>query len=399
MKRPQILIVEDESVIAMDIEEALLSLNYDVSGKAANAEEAFTSITNKRPELVLMDIHLEGDVDGIEAASKIKEQFDVPVIFLTAFADKATLDRAKIVEPYGYVLKPFRQTELRTVIELALHRHTSDRYRREASTGNPTSSAVVNKIPNFQSLIPNAHKPSQAMQVTVKSFLESISPLSELNQEALQAIASVCIVQTYGPNTNIVHEGGERKDGFIVMSGRVGVFKTSAGGKELVVELLGPQDLFGFLAVLDRAPFPFSARTQNETRILWVPREAIYHITDSYPEISRELFRRVLDRLRKAHDLSRSLAHDKVEIRVASALVAMIDRFTSGDSTNDKGIAELEMTRQEMGELVGTAPETVSRILNRFESEGIVDLSVTGKVLINDPSKLTAMIKGDSSAA
>ena len=392
MKRPQILIVEDESVIAMDIEEALLSLNYDVIGKAASSAEAMELISRKKPELVLMDIYLEGDVDGIETAAKVKAQYNIPVIFLTAYADKSTLDRAKIIEPYGYVLKPFRQTELRTVIELALHKHSSE-VTRSAAENDPTQAApVVEKIPDFPSIIENPYQPGLPMQATIKNFIESVFPLSELSPRVIEAIASVSMVQTYAPNATFISEGSDRKDGFIIMSGRVAIFKTSSGGKELVVELLGSHDLFGFLAVLERAKFPFSARAQTETRVLWIPREAIFHVTDHYCEISRELFHRVLERLRKAHDLSRSLAHDKVEIRVASALTALVQSFSRSE-LDSKEVPEFEMTRQELGELVGTTPETISRILNRMENDGIVDLSNSGKVRVQDTAKLTDFIK------
>ncbi|MCO6430400.1 MAG: response regulator [Deltaproteobacteria bacterium] len=392
MRRPLVLIVEDESVVAMDIKEALLSLNYDVSGRAASAAEADELLQQKKPDLVLMDIYLEGEVDGIAAAAKIKEEYDVPVVFLTAYADKSTLDRAKVIEPYGYVLKPFRQTELRTVIELALHKHRSEQERAQAGPVEAVDERPRIEVPDFRSLVKSAHQPSHAMQVTIKNFLESIAPISDLSEEVLQGIASVCAVQSYPAHAVIVHEGAERKEGFIVMSGRVAVYKTSAGGKELVVELLGAADLFGFLTVLEKARFPFSARTQTVTRVLWVPREVIFYITDNYSEISRELFHRVLERLRKAHDLSRSLAHDKVEVRVASALCAMLQ--TLAEHSNGKSASpEFEMTRQELGELVGTTPETISRILNRMEDEGMVDLSNSGKVRIVDSKSLEEMLK------
>ncbi len=318
--------VEDEAIIAMDIEEALLSLNYDVAGKTASGEEAIELMDKlePQPDLVLMDIHLAGEIDGIEAASRISQRFSVPVVFLTAFADKPTLDRAKVLEPYGYILKPFRPTELRTVVELALHRFNLDIERQAA---DKTLRVPHPQVPDFVKMIRPATLPSVSMQATIRNYLESLPPFSELGPDMLLAVSSVSMVQTVKNYETIVHDGQERKTGFLVMDGRAAVYKTSTGGKELIVELLGPSDLFGLLAILEHAPFPFSARAHGLTRILLIPREVILFITDNFPDVSRELFQRVLERLRKAHDLSRALAHDKVEVRVASALLALRGTF------------------------------------------------------------------------
>lgn len=387
MKKPRILVVEDEAIIAMDIEEALLSLNYDVAGKTPSGEDAIELMDKlePQPDLVLMDIHLAGEIDGIEAAARISQRFSVPVVFLTAFADKPTLDRAKVLEPYGYILKPFRPTELRTVVELALHRFQLDKERQSVERTTRTAHA---QVPDFVKLIRPATLPGVSMQATIRNYLESLPPFSDLGPDMLSAISSVSMVQTVKNYETIVHEGQERRTGFLVMDGRVAVYKTSTGGKELIVELLGPSDLFGLLAILEHAPFPFSARAHGLSRILLIPREVILFITDNFTEVSRELFQRVLERLRKAHDLSRALAHDKVEVRVASALLALRGTFAQ---QNDK-VFELEMTRQELGELTGTSPETVSRILNRMESDGIVDLSQAGKVLILGENELLNML-------
>src|SRR5271157_3870214 len=127
MDKPAIFIVEDESIVASDIKETLLSLGYAVTGIAKSGETAVEEIQKTRPDLVLMDIHLAGKMDGVEAAGKIHVLCDIPVIYLTAYADKPLLDRAKVTEPYGYVLKPYDERELRSVIEMALYKHRIER--------------------------------------------------------------------------------------------------------------------------------------------------------------------------------------------------------------------------------------------------------------------------------
>ncbi len=122
MTRPQILIVEDEAIVAMDLKLHLQNLGYAVAGLASDGEEAIVMAGRKRPDLVLMDISLGSGMDGIEAARQV-QAVGVPVVFLTAFADEATLARAKDSGPYGYLLKPFDERVLHSTIEMALYRH------------------------------------------------------------------------------------------------------------------------------------------------------------------------------------------------------------------------------------------------------------------------------------
>jgi DNA-binding LytR/AlgR family response regulator len=123
MSKIRILIVEDESIVARDIQFSLNKLGYGVCGIASTSEKALDLAVVEQPDLVLMDIMLKGEVNGIDTAMKMKELLPVPVIFLTAYADEATLDKAKIVEPYGYIIKPFKEVDLQTTIEVAIYKH------------------------------------------------------------------------------------------------------------------------------------------------------------------------------------------------------------------------------------------------------------------------------------
>jgi PAS domain S-box-containing protein len=126
MHRPKIMIVEDEIVVAMELEEKLRAMGYEVAAIVSSGEDAVSDIEVSRPDLVLMDIRLQGEIDGIQAAEQIRRRHNVPVIYLTAYADDATLQRAKITEPYGYLVKPFSETELHTNIEVALYKHAEE---------------------------------------------------------------------------------------------------------------------------------------------------------------------------------------------------------------------------------------------------------------------------------
>ncbi|MCF8168060.1 MAG: response regulator [Rhodoferax sp.] len=126
MTHPRILIVEDEIVVARDIQAHLEDRGYLPVGHAFTGEEAIALTGALRPDLVLMDIQLTGPMDGIVAAQAIHDQFFIPVVFVSAFAADAIIARAKLTEPYGYVLKPFSERELNTAIEMALYKHAAE---------------------------------------------------------------------------------------------------------------------------------------------------------------------------------------------------------------------------------------------------------------------------------
>lgn len=132
MSEPGILIVEDERVVAIDLEQQLRRLGYSVVGRAANALDALRLVEERAPRLVLMDIQLPGEMDGIDAARTIRRRFDVPVVYLTAHSDERTLQRALTAEPFGYIVKPFHERELRTTLEVAFYKHEMERRLRES---------------------------------------------------------------------------------------------------------------------------------------------------------------------------------------------------------------------------------------------------------------------------
>jgi PAS domain S-box-containing protein len=125
------MVVEDERIVARNLQNELEGLGYKVPAIASSGREALQKIEDTLPDLVLMDIVLKGDMDGVEVSDEIRDRFDIPVVYLTAYADDATLRRAKITEPYGYLVKPYEEKELRTTIELALFRHRLQGISRE----------------------------------------------------------------------------------------------------------------------------------------------------------------------------------------------------------------------------------------------------------------------------
>jgi signal transduction histidine kinase len=122
-----ILIVEDEQIVALELKDRLTRMGHSVVGIVTSGEEAIEDSRRLRPDLIVMDIKLQGELDGIAAAAAIRKELDTAIVYLTAYADETTLERAKVTQPYGYVLKPFHERELHVVIEIALYRHRIER--------------------------------------------------------------------------------------------------------------------------------------------------------------------------------------------------------------------------------------------------------------------------------
>ncbi|MBN2728448.1 MAG: response regulator [Bacteroidales bacterium] len=126
MSKIKVLIVEDESIVAKDIQNILNGLGYSVVSIVSSGEKALSEVEKHMPNLVLMDIMLKGDMTGIQSAEIIRERYDIPVVFLTAYADENTIEKAKSAIPYGYIIKPFKEKELETTIEMAINKHMAD---------------------------------------------------------------------------------------------------------------------------------------------------------------------------------------------------------------------------------------------------------------------------------
>jgi signal transduction histidine kinase/CheY-like chemotaxis protein len=127
----RILIVEDESIVAFNLQQRLMQLGYDVPAVAVSGQESLALVGSTLPDLVLMDIHIEGDMDGIDVAARLKDDHPVPVIYLTAYSEDSTLERARLTMPYGYLIKPFSERELHATIQMALERHAVEESLRE----------------------------------------------------------------------------------------------------------------------------------------------------------------------------------------------------------------------------------------------------------------------------
>jgi signal transduction histidine kinase len=190
MENTRILVVEDEILIAREIEGCLHELGYLVVGIAANAETALQQIVATQPDLALVDIVIQGEQDGITLAEQVRDRFHIPVIYLTAYVDDQTLARAKVTRPFGYILKPFNRNTLRVTVEIALARHQAelaDRSRLQ-ETGNPNETDNKPELQSFEYLSLLSHElrnPISAIQLSTTMLGERGDRIDETKKQQL----------------------------------------------------------------------------------------------------------------------------------------------------------------------------------------------------------------------
>jgi len=184
MTKATILVVEDEGIVAQEIKSRLEKSGYTVCAVAHDGDTAVAHAGKMQPDLVLMDIRLKGEMDGIEAAGMIGERFGIPVVYLTAYTDPATLERAKVQEPFGYVVKPFETRSLMVSIEIALHRHRSESeriYREKLQAVLETAGAICHEL----------NQPMMAISGHSELLLEALDPGDPIHQKIVKIKSQV----------------------------------------------------------------------------------------------------------------------------------------------------------------------------------------------------------------
>jgi len=203
----KILIVEDEAYISTQLKERLTSMGYDVVGSASSGEASVDMAKSLDPDLVLMDIVMPGKLNGIAAAQIIKEQFDIPVIFLTAYTDDKLIERAKNVEPFGYIVKPFQEREIKAVIEIAFYKKEMEkalqRAHDELERGVEQRTAELTKaIEELQTEITERKLAEEALRESEERFREMADLLptiiSEIDLDSRITYANKAAFETFG---------------------------------------------------------------------------------------------------------------------------------------------------------------------------------------------------------
>lgn len=228
------------------------------------------------------------------------------------------------------------------------------------------------------------------------NFLRRLNVFARVSDSELQLLADSSCLATYRTGDYIAIESGVVSSrGFIVVSGRLAMTKTSVSGKELIVELLGPGDLLGLLITLSCEEFStqLSTRAQSDSLILWVPIESFNLVLGQFPLIYRELVGDLLHRLQISYNLSRGLAHDRVEVRIATVLSSLALRFSRQYPSVQEHI--IDITRQQVADLSGTTPESAIRVTRAMHKDGLILIKRPGTIQILDLAGLQLLIDGD----
>ena len=172
MSKINVLVVEDESIVSKDIQHSLKKLGYNIVGASATGEKAIELASSERPDVVLMDIMLKGEMNGIEAADRIKKDLSIPIIFLTAYADELTLSKAKVTQPYGYILKPFKEIDLHTTIEMAIYKHSKE--QEVIKERDLLYSIIENKEKNKEHIFVKSNSKLVKLKTTDVFYIEAL---------------------------------------------------------------------------------------------------------------------------------------------------------------------------------------------------------------------------------
>ena len=214
----------------------------------------------------------------------------------------------------------------------------------------------------------------------VLSYLRTIQIFSELPEQELIKLSEACRFSEVASGEYIAIEGDDEICGFIVVSGRLSMMKTSLSGKEFVVELLPPGDIFGLLMAMQKLPERLSARAQCKSRVLWIPVANLTEVLTIIPALYKLFATELLECLQASYCIARGLAHDQVEVRIAAILTHLAIKFSRNLPVPHNHI--IDITRQQIADLTGTTPETAIRVTRSMQKKGLIEMKTPGAIEI-----------------
>jgi CRP-like cAMP-binding protein len=267
----------------------------------------------------------------------------------------------------------------------------SENYDKASSTSKASSPYL--KKDQFKSDIKSQDRSKSA----VLGFLKQIPSFKDLTAADFNSLAEVSWFATIKAKEYLSFEGDlVNKNCFIVVRGRLAMMKTSRNGRQLIVELLGANDMFGLLAALaaknilgKKTLEQLTAHAHASTMVLWIPVDALIRTLNNNPQIYPDLVAYLLDHLHSSYRLSRALAHDRVEVRIAAILLTLSDQFARYHNDPQPLI---DITRQQLANLAGTTIESAIRVTRGMEAEGILELQRPGEITLILSKKLEQII-------
>lgn len=347
-----ILLIEDNKDMRENTSEILQLAHYEVT-TAKNGKEGVEFAQKKRPDLIICDIMMPV-LDGygvLHMLSKNEETASIPFIFLTAKADRSDFRKGMEMGADDYVTKPFDDIELLNAVESRL-------------------------------------KKAEMMK---KEFSKNINGLNEFISSAkgiedLKKLSSEREIRTFKKKENIYTEGGYPKGVFFVVKGKVKTYKTHEQGKELITGLYKEGDFFGYLSMLEDGKYTDSATSLEDSEVCLIPKDDFVSLIYKNAEVSRKFIKMLSDNLHEKEEQLIKLAYNSVRKRVAEALVTLCDRYKKDGEQK----FSMNISREDLANLAGTATETTIRTLSDFKEDGLVDIK-GGNIAVTNYDKLARM--------
>ena len=343
---PTILLIDDNAPIRENATELLELAGYAVLA-ADQGQLGVQLALATRPDLVICDIMMPG-LDGygvLQIFNQHPQLAGVPFIFLTAKTERADQRRGMELGADDYLTKPFNKAEL--------------------------LSTIGSRLGRFQHLRPEASPTSSPPE----------APAAAPSTGQFAALASQQKVHFLRKKQDIFHAGDEPLRAYLVRSGRVKTVRRTAAGKELITEFYGPGEVFGYLPLLDGTPHPDAAVTVEDTELMYLPQADFKALLLRDADASQQVIQLLASRVRAREAQLLGMAYDSLRRRVADALLHLHARADARPAT---GIA---ISREDLSALVGTPPESLSRTLNEFRQDGLVELTPSNVRLLH-PEKL-----------
>ncbi len=374
----RVLIVEDEALIVSDLSRCLQTAGYEVVGNASNGIEAIELIEALSPDVVLLDIKLQGAVDGIEIGAQIFDRWDVPVIFITAMGDERTMRRAQTARPGAYLVKPFKDCDLLAALVTVLCQHDNT-FRIP-----PAEQAFALGIQsNGNSSLSISDQAAHRHQMLAK-----VPFLKELSHEELSFLALGCLSVDLRGGQDLFPDKNSELNPFIVTRGLVGLFSGPTTERAVISALIPSYDALGLVAAFDSSQTCRGARALCPTSILVAPKAVVLSLIERHPFLGRHLAEALSARLQEAHKFSGSLLGDRAETRVRHALSSLLPHFK--DPSKSKDTVVVWVSRRELAALSGLTLETTVRVLKTLQQAGTVDLAHRRFIEVLQPQALVA---------
>jgi|GEM_PF-3388213 len=383
-----VLVMDGGCLNAIGLHRRLEYLGYNVIDLADWSDDALATVSQNYPEIMLLDPLQHSDGESVAIAEHVSRKLNIPVVFIAGIMSKTSADpgagsHSDPVTLCAFLLRPLNDLELGAAIEREVYRYKIDANQHSLSERGPALGGMSYK----QNVQPKTRKDKDA----AFNFMRQISPFSRLPEQSLRELVSRSYFSGAEPGEYITFEGQHTDASFIVCSGRMAMTKSSVSGRDLIVQLLGPCDPFGLISAMQELPEQLSARAQCETQVLWIPTPALLRILDTNRDLYKDLVEQISAYMRSSHDLSRGLAHDTVEIRVAALLLHLASKFARPEKLDESAIV-IDITRQQIADMTGTTPETASRVTRAMHRKKILETNTPGVIRILDLEALKDLL-------